>query len=285
MVGGLLSAYALSEDQRLLNMSRSFAEQMIGSMYSGSNVIPNQRGVMGPSKRRESHGGGSTTLADCGTFSLEFRYLAYLTDDTLYADQVAKIHQAIESKHVGRNPMTFVQTSNGMSSGALSFGSMADSYFEYLLKTYLQGGKTESKWLDLYLQAVKGIHELTKEFQIPGLDGSSEPELVKVLGSSYLPGVLEELTCFVPGMLALGVMQLEDNQTISNPQELEFAQDICYACYRMWTDMPSGIAPNVGSFSKQKFTAFSPEESYYALRPGEPPSCSFFVCASFRAWV
>merc|ERR1712032_1428742 len=59
----------------------------------------------------------------------------------------------------------YVQNNNGGSkkpkfmNAKLTFGAMSDSFYEYMLKIWIQGGKTEPLYRNMYDKAIQGMHD------------------------------------------------------------------------------------------------------------------------------
>lgn len=82
-------------------------------------------------------------------------------------------------------------------------GALGDSYYEYLLKQWLLSGKKDDSLRQMYVTAVDGMKmELLARSSPSGMlfvgeTSANQPLIPK----------MEHLTCFVPGMLALGVLR------------------------------------------------------------------------------
>ena len=61
-------------------------------------------------------------------------------------NEVMKLVHKLPGKHDGLVPM-FINTNSGQFThkGVFTLGARADSYYEYLLKQWIQGGKTEDE--------------------------------------------------------------------------------------------------------------------------------------------
>ncbi len=67
--------------------------------------------------------------------------------------EVMKQVHKLDGKQDGLVPM-FINTNNGLFThqGIYTLGARADSYYEYLLKQWIQGGKAENEWVEsLYI--------------------------------------------------------------------------------------------------------------------------------------
>ena len=82
----------------------------------------------------------------------------------------------------------------------LTFGAMADSFYEYMLKVWLQGGKVEPMYREMYDKAMQGMHnELVQTSKPSGL-----LYIADKIGGSRMDYKMDHLVCFMGGLLALG---------------------------------------------------------------------------------
>ncbi len=90
VLGGLLSAYALSKDDRLLKKATEVGDLFMlafGSTFPPNDIILGQK-VM-------PYSGRQVSLAQVGTFSLEFGYLSHLTGNPIYRKRAEDIIEEI----------------------------------------------------------------------------------------------------------------------------------------------------------------------------------------------
>nr|XP_009928010.1 PREDICTED: endoplasmic reticulum mannosyl-oligosaccharide 1,2-alpha-mannosidase-like [Haliaeetus albicilla] len=90
-----------------------------------------------------------STVAEVTSIQLEFRELSRLTGDEKFqkaVDEVMKHVHTLSGKNDGLVPM-FINTNSGQFThlGVYTLGARADSYYEYLLKQWIQGGKKENE--------------------------------------------------------------------------------------------------------------------------------------------
>ena len=89
---------------------------------------------------------GSINLAEAGSLQLEFRDLSQATGDDKYRSAVDRTSDVLyASSNSGLYPQFFSVSRGSGSSSTYTVGSGADSFYEYLLKQWLQSNKTESK--------------------------------------------------------------------------------------------------------------------------------------------
>ena len=87
----------------------------------------------------------------------------------------------------------------GFGNSEISLGAMGDSFYEYLLKIWLQGGKKEHKYRRLYDKSIRGIMDK--------LIHMSRPDYLTYVAEMKNDRVvhkMDHLSCFLGGTLALG---------------------------------------------------------------------------------
>ncbi|GMI53524.1 hypothetical protein ScalyP_jg5734, partial [Parmales sp. scaly parma] len=245
-LGGLLAAFDLSGDEILLTRARELADGLM-------NVFDTKTGIASPRTTLFRGGGGSggTTLAEAGTLQLEFNFLTQLTGDDKYRNASRKFHDFLYEKHQhdsandrgGMFPIG-VNTASGQLSGVVSWGASGDSAYEYFLKCFLLSQNTDVPLLEMYNRAVNGMKD----------------RLVKTTSSGlrYLPdngggAKMEHLACFVPGLLALGVIHEDDGGSggdiAGGGEMLKLAEDLADACWQMYEQTATGLAPEAIMFN------------------------------------
>merc|ERR1719188_2433114 len=93
-----------------------------------------------------------TVLAEAGTVQLEFRYLSHHTGDSRYAEKADQAMRSILAAANGQGLVPWGISRNGnpprFINRHITFGAMGDSYYEYLLKMFLQTEQSEPEWKD-----------------------------------------------------------------------------------------------------------------------------------------
>ncbi|EKX40999.1 hypothetical protein GUITHDRAFT_75084 [Guillardia theta CCMP2712] len=285
IVGGLLSVHSLTGDARFLDLASRAADNVLEAMQNPSG-LPYMHFRFVDRKRRPVTWLVSRTmdfirasydsaiwrnsLVGIGSMGPELRYLTRETGARRYeeaADRVlAEIHAAWK-KLGGRNsskplPLwwdtpprlsrSYRPLFNQLEGSEATLGSGGDSFFEYLLKEQLLQSSSRSQLVDMY-------EWLTSRL----LDGHANQLIRRVHGVDFLVNRrcdYEHLTCFVPGMLALGASQLKGNRS----SQLSLARRLMESCIYLYQASPTGLAPDTGSVCGDQFTANSPE---YLLRP------------------
>ena len=97
----------------------------------------------------KAHGpkwGKDSTVAEVSSVQLEFRDLSRLTGESKYQDAVDHAMDKLQSRVTGLVPQ-FIDPQTGalVQASTFTLGARCDSYYEYLLKQWLQSGKTEER--------------------------------------------------------------------------------------------------------------------------------------------
>ncbi|CAN0516468.1 unnamed protein product, partial [Ectocarpus sp. 8 AP-2014] len=79
----------------------------------------------------------------------------------------------------------------------VTFGALGDSFYEYLLKVWMQGGRREESYRRMYEDAMDGVAELLVQ-KARGLTYLSE------WNGTRRQHRMDHLACFLAGNLALG---------------------------------------------------------------------------------
>jgi len=272
-LGGLLAAYDWSGDKAFLEKAVDLGDRL---MYTfGDSGLPVGQSML-------KHGTGSNAgwlrgqlvLAEIGTLQVEFRYLAAVTGNKSYATRSEKVFEILNSikPKDGLYP-TRVSVSQGkvkFSNSEITFGAMGDSFYEYMLKIWLQGGQKESMYRTMYDESMDGMVDQLIQKSTP----SKLTYIAKRVNGNIVHS-MDHLACFMGGTLALGAYTDPSGlQSERAQRDLQLAKDITYTCYQMYKRMPSGIAPENVSFSPGRDFSAS-NAKYYILRPETVES--FFV--------
>lgn len=238
VLGGLLSSYALSKDEMFKQKAVDLGDRLMYGFKTSSGV-PYSDVNIGTHKAHKPKWGPDSSTSEVTTIQLEFRELSRVTGDPKYDQAVTKVMDHVRSlpKKDGLVPI-FINANSGKFSGnTITFGARGDSYYEYLLKQWLQTNKSEKKWLDMYVETVAGVEKhLVKKSAPNGYTYIAE------LISNSPRDKMDHLVCFLPGLLALGTAN-------GLPQShLDLAKELAATCNHMYTDMATGLAPEIAFF-------------------------------------
>ncbi|KAG8447442.1 hypothetical protein GDO86_014794 [Hymenochirus boettgeri] len=160
ILGGLLSTYHLTKDNLFLEKAKDIGTRLLPAFNTPSKV-PYSDVNIGRGTAHPPRWTSDSTVAEVTSVQLEFRELSRLTGDDRFqkaVDQVTQHVHNLPGKRDGLVPM-FINTNSGQFThlGVFTLGARADSYYEYLLKQWIQSGKKENVFLEDYIQAIEGV--------------------------------------------------------------------------------------------------------------------------------
>nr|XP_046230717.1 endoplasmic reticulum mannosyl-oligosaccharide 1,2-alpha-mannosidase isoform X2 [Scatophagus argus] len=263
VLGGLLSTYHLTGDQLFLEKAKDLGSRLMPAFKTPSK-IPFSDVNIGKGTAHPPRWTSDSTLAEVTSIQLEFRELSHLTKEPHYQEAVNEVMNLVHKlpgKQDGLVPM-FVNTNSGQFThkGVFTLGARADSYYEYLLKQWIQGGKTEDQLLEDYLQAIEGVKKhLVKK------TGPSRLTFVGELSHSRFNPKMDHLVCFLPGTLALGAHNGLPGD------HMDLAVELMETCHQMYKQMETGLSPEIVHFNLQasdgRDVVVKPADRHNLLRP------------------
>ncbi|XP_012884791.1 PREDICTED: endoplasmic reticulum mannosyl-oligosaccharide 1,2-alpha-mannosidase [Dipodomys ordii] len=264
ILGGLLSAYHLSGDSLFLRKAEDFGNRLMPAFATPSK-IPYSDVNIGTGVAHPPQWTSDSTVAEVTSIQLEFRELSRLTGTKKFqeaAEEVTRHIHSLSGKKDGLVPM-FINTHSGLFThpGVFTLGARADSYYEYLLKQWIQGGKKETQLLEDYLKAIEGIKTHLLRHSQP-----RKLTFVGELAHGRFSAKMDHLVCFLPGTLALGVHHgLPGNH-------MELAQALMETCYQMNRQMETGLSPEIAHFNlypraDRQDVEVKPADRHNLLRP------------------
>ncbi|THV00628.1 glycoside hydrolase [Dendrothele bispora CBS 962.96] len=211
VLGGLLSAYHLSgNDQLYLDRAIDLADRILPVFDTESGLpwpqvnLAEKKGVPNSDYRL------MVSTAEVSTLQLEFRYLSYLTENEEYwekAEEVMRIIKEARMPHGLASIYMNVETGKFVPS-AIRLGSRGDSYYEYLLKQYIQTNYTEPVYKDMYDDAMEAVYShLVQQSPYSKTIYTAEliPERTRTGELTWrLSPKQDHLVCFFGGSLMLG---------------------------------------------------------------------------------
>ncbi|KAL1340274.1 hypothetical protein HN51_026683 [Arachis hypogaea] len=237
VVGGLLSAYDLSGDKVFLDKAKDIADRLLPAWDTATGIPYNIINLSHGRAHNPSWTGGDSILADSGTEQLEFIALSQRTGDSKYQQKVENVITLLNKTFPddGLLPIYINPHSGRAGYSPVTFGAMGDSFYEYLLKVWIQGNKTSAVKLyrEMWEKSMKGLLSLVRR---------STPSSFTYLcekNGGYLSDKMDELACFAPGMVALGSFGYgaEDSQKF-----LSLAEELAWTCYNFYQSTPTKLA-------------------------------------------
>ncbi|GAV66442.1 Glyco_hydro_47 domain-containing protein [Cephalotus follicularis] len=278
VLGGLLSAYHLSGGEQGTNLTqkgpkpvvyletaKDLADRLLSAFTSSPTSIPFSDVILHDSSAHLAPDGQSST-SEVSTLQLEFNYLSIVSGDPKYTVEAMKVleHMKTLPKVEGLVPIYISPHSGQFSGENIRLGSRGDSYYEYLIKVWLQQGTSQDSNLtylyEMYEEAMKGVRHLLVRKSIPnGL--MFVGELPYGANGAFSPK-MDHLVCFLPGALALGATKgitkekaLKDNLLkFEDLENLKLAEDLAKTCFEMYSVTSTGLAPEIAYFHTEEFS-------------------------------
>jgi len=280
-LGGLLSAYDWSGDDIFLTQAKDLGQRLFKAFD------PKNPGALPHGQVNLSNGGASNIgwtansviLSEITTIQLEFRYLARLSGIHDYKTKTEHVFEVLHAMQPPNGLYPYFLKQGGGKNGALptfvnqkiTFGAMSDSCYEYMLKLWLQGGKTEPLYREMYDTSIQGMHD-----ELVSVSTPSGLVFLADKNSGRMDYKMDHLVCFMGGLLALGAytdpLGLESDRA---QRDLKTAKALTYTCYQMYARMPTGISPEYVQFQWGKDFRPGRDAPHYLLRPETVES--FFV--------
>jgi mannosidase alpha-like ER degradation enhancer 2 len=238
LLGGLLSSYQLTGDPRLLALAEDLGTRLLPAFNSPTG-IPYRFVNLKTRKVR----GSETNPAEAGTLLVEFGTLSRFTHKPVFYEKAKRASVEIYNR---RSPIGLVGQRINVDTGEWTLrdshiSAEIDSYYEYLLKSWLLFGDPDCK--RMWLESVSAInHYLAEELEGALWYGHADMQSGKRSARTF--GALD---AFFPAVLALS-------------GDLDRAQRLQASSYRMW--MKFGIEPETFNYQTQQV-----EDPGYPLRP------------------
>uniref|UniRef100_A0A183CEC7 alpha-1,2-Mannosidase n=1 Tax=Globodera pallida TaxID=36090 RepID=A0A183CEC7_GLOPA len=244
VLGGLLSAYHLSGEQILLTKAEDIGQRLFPAISQSPTAVPYSDVNLHSGTYRQPTWSVDSTLAEIASIQLEFRDLARLTGNSTYEQLSFRVSENIHES-------ACVQTNNGLCGmflspqtgqfkdfGTITFGARADSYYEYLLKQWLQTGKTVDWLIDDYKKAMESMRKRLWRRSTP----NSLHFVGELTANDQFSPKMDHLTCFLAGTLALGT------QHGMPSVHMEMARNLSATCHAMYAN-PTGLGPEIAWFN------------------------------------
>lgn len=237
VVGGLLSAYDLSGDKIFLEKAKDIADRLLPAWDTPSGIPRNIINLAHGNAHNPSWTGGESILADSATEQLEFIALSQRTGDPKYQQKVENVILQLNKTFPadGLLPIYINPDTGATSYSTITFGAMGDSFYEYLLKVWIQGNRTATvkHYREMWETSMIGLQSLVRKTTL-----SSFTYLCEKTGSA-IKDKMDELACFAPGMIALGASGSgpDDSQKF-----LSLAEELAWTCYNFYQSTPTKLA-------------------------------------------
>ncbi|KAI2618509.1 glycoside hydrolase family 47 protein [Hypoxylon sp. NC1633] len=248
-LGGFLSAYDLSGDERLLRKAREVGE-MLYKAFDTPNRMPITRWDFAKAAQGERQVAHEMALvAEVGSLCMEFTRLSVVTGDPKWFDATERIREVLEEQQSttllpGMWPIMINPRDKRFNiSNSFGLGAMADSTYEYLPKMHALMGGLLPSYQTMYEESMKtALKHILFRPMVPDtadilMSGMIQVEKEEEKAALKLEPEGQHLVCFAGGMLAVG------GKLFENPEHLETARKLVDGCIWTYKAMPLGIMP------------------------------------------
>lgn len=235
LLGGLMSAYDLSEDPLLLEKANDLGGRLV-NVFNGTRtgIVVNEATLP---MTQAQWTGNDVLLAELGSNLIEFATLGARTGNETYKIKAEAGIRFLHAKHTDKALLgTSIHRSTGeIRDGTMTVGAPTDSYYEYLVKYWILGNKRDDHWRQRWV--------FTVDTALANLKISSKNNLYTWVGEkrgTSVQPVVTHLGCFYPGNVALGV--LSGAVTGKKAEEyLQFAEDMMHTCFQLYNQTKTGL--------------------------------------------
>lgn len=265
-LGGLLSAHSLTGDALYLDRALDLGNRLLGAFQTETRMpAPNVN--LKTKKPGHAHWSWNFCTAEVGSLALEFTQLSLASGDPRFAKAVTRVGDHL-AKHAWRAkphrhllPIFFLPDGTPSTTDMISVGARGDSYYEYLLKTWLLSGRKDARLRTRYDAAAGAIADKL----VRRTDGNVT-FVVEVYPHGPSRPKMDHLACFLPGMLALGAMTAGPKD---GDAQMVLAEELMATCTYMYERTPTGLAAEIAVFHEKGSIDFSSsaEDSHSLLRP------------------
>lgn len=258
ILGGLVSMFHLSGDRMYLDKAEDLGVRL-SAAFNTPHKLPWPRCYLNETGRCEHHNSNSDVLylAEVGSVQLEYRALSHHTRNEvlqqmrLVTEGIVVSLQELESgsarfggRHHSLLPFALSMTHGTFSTNMVTLGAPADSYFEYVIKMWVQGGRQETRYWELFAQIADAMVEVFAYTSYRG-DVLVRDVYPDGKGGTKFSSRQDHFTCFIPGALILGLDGIDTSTASGKARRQSWEQlaaDVTETCYKMYSKSPSGLA-------------------------------------------
>ncbi|CAJ1342337.1 unnamed protein product [Effrenium voratum] len=274
-LGGLLGAHTLSGNEILLERAQELGARLLPAFKTSSRLPwPTVNLLKGTCKVSTQ----PVILSEAGSIQVEFRSLSARTGDSRFQEAADKTFQAVQSTGMrGILPVFLSPPSMVPVQGVASkfaFGALADSYYEYHLKQWLQN-PAETRFKEHFLDVMDALPSMVRPSPLAKKAEGRDVhyKLVELAADGSLVWKMDHLSCFAPGLIALGLMELPEQDLAKNDRNKTWwrlAEGLTSSCFELWSSSASKLAPEfarVNSKPPHDFVEAPSEGRHSFLRP------------------
>lgn len=241
---------------------------------------------------------GAASLAEATTVQLEFKYLSFRNSDPSLWKLAERPLQAVRTAtrsgtQDGLLPILLSFDSGLFYLSPIRLGSRGDSYYEYLIKQYVQTNRSEQVYRDMFDRSVSGI----KKHLVKQSTASAPPYLftAEIIPQMRMQGQerpafqllpkQDHLVCFLPAAMMLGAHEYgapsawpelgEEATAMGKPtvreEDWAVGHELLRGCMATYQGTHTGLSPEIAHWRTMMDPQHAEEDWYIKQsKDGEP---------------
>ena len=253
-IGGLNSAYQLTNDTLWLNKSVELGEMLLQSFELDDLTCPPPTVFIGDnikSRTDQKEMDVISTPAEVGTLQLEFRTLSQLSGNPKFAKAVDKCQNVLVAAvpSSGLVPSHYDVSRNAFYGSRICVGGGVDSFYEMLVKNWITWGKEDDALRDAYETAIAGIYKNLARKRHGHVFIGEIPSVVR----GHVRDTMDHLACFLPGTLAIAAQHGLGGGLHGEGKHdyMPRARALTESCFAMTRGTRSGLAGEITDFHSE----------------------------------
>lgn len=242
---------------------------------------------------------GAASLAEATTVQLELKYLSFRSEDPGLWKVAERPMQAVRTatksgSQDGLLPILLSPDSGKFHLSPIRLGSRGDSYYEYLIKQYVQTNRSEAVYRDMWDRSISGVKKhLVKQSTasvppylytaeiIPRMQRGQQRPAFQLLPKQ------DHLVCFLPGALMLGAHEYgaptlgwpeldaaskKQGKPTVREEDWTVGYELLRGCMATYLDTSTGLSPEIAHW-RTTIDKEHKEEDWY-IKQAAPQSAS-----------
>jgi mannosyl-oligosaccharide alpha-1,2-mannosidase len=253
-LGGLIAAYDLSHDDRLLSKIDEMGE-LLHAAFHTENGMPCSHCALVSQPLQEFRSSSHIAMAAQGTLSLEFIRLAQITKKGKYLESAMRLTAAFARTQndstipglwpeiIDASSMDGTDPQFSKTNFAYGIGALSDSTYEYLVKSHQLFGHQTGVYRTMWRAAADAIRKyILFRAQLPEHGGRNilfSGIAIRYAGendTTFKPHI-EHLSCFAGGMFGLA------SRIFQEPDDFAIGEALTNGCVWAYEAGPLGIMP------------------------------------------
>ncbi|XP_030031428.1 mannosyl-oligosaccharide 1,2-alpha-mannosidase IA [Manduca sexta] len=261
-VGGLLACYALTGDTVFKDKAAEVADALLPAFDTPTGLPYSLINPATKASRQYHWAGPNSILSELGTLHLEFTYLSDVTGRDVYRKKVEKIREVLYNiEKPGDLYPNFINPRTGQwGQRHISLGALGDSFYEYLLKAWLQSGRADEQARAMFDAAMQAALDKMLRVSPGGLAYLADLKYGRVVEEK-----MDHLSCFAGGMFALASTTLDNSLA---ERYMDVAHKLTNTCHESYDKADTKLGPEAFRFSgAAEARAQKSNEKVHLLRP------------------